>query len=99
MGEGRIIKTPPVTVSLKQVGSDTYRNTARAPPVTQFNLLASVFFLAQWFSVWNFWHCLEIVLLLKLRKEPGVVAHAFNPSAQEAEAGGFLSFRPAWSTK
>jgi hypothetical protein len=32
---------------------------------------------------------------------PDVVAHAFNPSTQEAEAGagGFLSLRPAWSTK
>jgi hypothetical protein len=30
---------------------------------------------------------------------PGVVAHAFNPSTGEAEAGGFLSSRPAWSTK
>jgi hypothetical protein len=32
---------------------------------------------------------------------PGVVAHAFNPSTweAEAEAGGFLSSRPAWSTK
>jgi hypothetical protein len=30
---------------------------------------------------------------------PGVVAHAFNPSTWEAEAGGFLSLRPAWSTK
>jgi hypothetical protein len=29
--------------------------------------------------------------------EPGVVAHAFNPSTWEAEAGGFLSLRPAWS--
>jgi hypothetical protein len=29
---------------------------------------------------------------------PGVVAHTFNPSTQEAEAGGFLSSRPAWST-
>jgi major histocompatibility complex class I len=29
----------------------------------------------------------------------GVVANAFNPSTREAEAGGFLSSRPAWSTK
>jgi hypothetical protein len=28
-----------------------------------------------------------------------VVVHAFNPSTWEAEAGGFLSLRPAWSTK
>jgi hypothetical protein len=28
-----------------------------------------------------------------------VVVHAFNPSTREAEAGGFLSLRPAWSTK
>jgi hypothetical protein len=28
-----------------------------------------------------------------------VVALAFNPSIQEAEAGGFLSSRPAWSTE
>jgi hypothetical protein len=27
------------------------------------------------------------------------VAHAFNPSTLEAETGGFLSSRPAWSTK
>jgi major histocompatibility complex class I len=26
-------------------------------------------------------------------------AHAFNPSTWEAEAGGFLSLRPAWSTE
>jgi hypothetical protein len=30
--------------------------------------------------------------------KPGVVAHTFDPSTQEAEAGGFLSSRPAWST-
>jgi hypothetical protein len=35
----------------------------------------------------------------KKKLEPGVVAHAFNPSTWEAEAGGFLSSRPAWSTK
>jgi hypothetical protein len=28
-----------------------------------------------------------------------VVVHAFNPSTREAEAGGFLSSRSAWSTK
>jgi hypothetical protein len=27
------------------------------------------------------------------------VAHAFNPSTREAEAGRFLSSKPAWSTK
>jgi hypothetical protein len=36
---------------------------------------------------------------IKRVKQPGVVAHAFNPSTQEAEAGRFLSLRPAWSTK
>jgi hypothetical protein len=28
-----------------------------------------------------------------------VVVHSFIPSTQEAEAGGFLSSRPAWSTE
>jgi hypothetical protein len=28
-----------------------------------------------------------------------VVVHTFNPSTWEAEAGGFLSSRPAWSTE
>jgi hypothetical protein len=28
-----------------------------------------------------------------------VMVHAFNPSTWEAEAGGFLSSRPAWSTE
>jgi hypothetical protein len=36
---------------------------------------------------------------IKTRARPGMVAHAFNPSTREAEAGGFLSSRPAWSTK
>jgi hypothetical protein len=38
-------------------------------------------------------------LNLKIPFLLGVVAHAFNPSTREAEAGGFLSSRPAWSTK
>jgi hypothetical protein len=37
--------------------------------------------------------------LKEIQERPGVVAHAFNPSTQEAQAGGFLSSRPAWSTK
>jgi hypothetical protein len=28
-----------------------------------------------------------------------VAVHTFNPSTWEVEAGGFLSSRPAWSTK
>jgi hypothetical protein len=28
-----------------------------------------------------------------------VVVYTFNPSTWEAEAGGFLSLRPAWSTE
>ena len=28
-----------------------------------------------------------------------MVANTFNPSTQEAEAGGSLSLRPAWSTE
>jgi hypothetical protein len=38
-------------------------------------------------------------VMLKIGKKLGVVAHAFNPSTWEAEAGGFLSSRPAWSTE
>jgi hypothetical protein len=41
----------------------------------------------------------SVACLKKMAVEPGVVAHAFNPSTWEAEAGGFLSSRPAWSTE
>jgi hypothetical protein len=33
-----------------------------------------------------------------LEDSQAVVAHAFSPSTWEAEAGGFLGSRPAWST-
>jgi hypothetical protein len=39
------------------------------------------------------WLQLENIIL------PGVMEHAFNPSTWEAEAGGFLSSRPAWFTE
>jgi hypothetical protein len=38
-----------------------------------------------WLLVKNFWW--------------EVVAHAFNPRTWEEKTGGFLSLRPAWSTK
>jgi hypothetical protein len=46
----------------------------------------------------------QINYLISLSKkkrgsQPGVVVHTFNPSTWEAEAGGFLSSRPAWSTE
>ena len=39
--------------------------------------------------------------IIGVRKEgeAGHVAYAFNPSTWEAEAGEFLSLRPAWSTE
>jgi hypothetical protein len=36
---------------------------------------------------------------LKTISSWAVMAHALDPSTWEAEAGGFLSSRPAWSTE
>jgi hypothetical protein len=41
----------------------------------------------------------QLIYCSKTCLMPGVVAHAFNPRTWEAEAGGFLSSRPAWSTE
>jgi hypothetical protein len=38
-------------------------------------------------------------ILLKFYLDQAVAAHTFNVSTWEAEAGGFLSSRPAWSTE
>jgi hypothetical protein len=45
-------------------------------------------------------HCLiDKIFTIRIEKSWAVVVHAFNPSTWEAEAGRFLSPRPAWSTK
>jgi hypothetical protein len=42
----------------------------------------------------------HLVNIKLVKKNIGmVVAHTFNLSTREAKAGGFLSLRPAWSTK
>jgi hypothetical protein len=50
-------------------------------------------------SVWRERQREEIGFFKFKSIKPGVVAHACNSSTQEAEAGGFLSSRPPWSTK
>jgi hypothetical protein len=42
---------------------------------------------------------LKINIFKNLINELGVVVHAFNPGTREAEAGGFLRSRSAWSTE
>jgi hypothetical protein len=42
---------------------------------------------------------MELDATKQVQEEPGMVAYAFNPGTWEAEAGRFLSLRPAWSIK
>jgi hypothetical protein len=47
-------------------------------------------------------HSCHIFLRTLLKKKEHyyyAVVHAFNPSTQEAEAGGSLSLKPVWSTE
>jgi hypothetical protein len=39
------------------------------------------------------------ILLKRAWRNQAVVVYIFNPSTWEAEAGGFLSTRAAWSTE
>ena len=51
---------------------------------------------------WSLWTAGIHMVHIKVNNKNfsrAVVAHAFNPSTWEAEAGGFLSPRPAWSTE
>jgi hypothetical protein len=45
--------------------------------------------------------CFKVTIICLLNTECSwaVVAHTFNPTTGEAEAGRFLSWRPAWSIK
>jgi hypothetical protein len=47
----------------------------------------------------SFLYCIVLTSLSKIKPGMVVVAYAFNPSSWEAEGGGFLSSRPAWSTE
>jgi hypothetical protein len=46
----------------------------------------------------DFFSCFSFNLL-SIFKAKCLAVHTFNPNTGEAEAGGFLSLRPAWSTK
>jgi hypothetical protein len=47
----------------------------------------------------SWWQGQEWLVFYSHSWVPGMMAHAFNPSTWEAEAGGSLSSRPAWSSE
>jgi hypothetical protein len=53
----------------------------------------------EWIQKMCYIYTMEYYAAIKNIDLLGVVAQAFSPSTQEAEAGRFLSLRPAWSTK
>lgn len=44
-------------------------------------------------------YCILYLMVLLKATLLGIVVHTFNPKAQEVEADGSLSSRPAWSTQ
>jgi hypothetical protein len=72
----------------------TYKQTA-VLPVTEDSVLNK----SSWGNGFVFFFFFFFLYLKKLYLSLAVVAYAFNPSTWEAEAGGYLSLRPAWSTE
>jgi hypothetical protein len=62
----------------------------------------SSFVMYQVFYFWQYFKTVLVVDIFLLKTSTScqaVVAHTFNLSTWEAEAGGFLSSRSAWSTE
>jgi hypothetical protein len=68
-------------------------------PPTKENTLSNYFQVVKGTVVRTDLKELEKPHLKKERSSQAVLAHAFNPGPQEAEAGEFISSRPAWSTE
>jgi hypothetical protein len=41
----------------------------------------------------------QLIVLKEPKVKPGMVAHTFNPSTEEVEAGISVSSEPSWSTE
>lgn len=50
-----------------------------------------------YFSIKYFY--VRLKLITKIVIQPGMMAQSFNPNTREAEAGGSLRLRLAWSTE
>jgi hypothetical protein len=58
-------------------------------------------YIREFLHLWKIFQSYKYFIMFKNLTDstPAMVAHAFNPSTWEAEAGRFLSLRPAWSTE